>query len=307
MKIKDLLFFCRNIVYTEFLLGGNKLIRGLSTAGLGSVKNLEELITLASKNGFGAVDTSGQELRNLIEEKGGLDAAKAFLKEHNIIIGSIGLPVEWRQSDEKFRAGLGTLLEDAKIAAEFGCTNASTYVLPATDQPTAQFMMTATKRLRLCAQILKEYGIQLGLEFVGPHHLRTAWKNPFIWEMSDMLEWIEVIGEPNVGLLLDSYHWYTINGTYEDLIALSPSQIAHVHLNDAKDVPVEEVLDNERVFPGEGVIDLATFLKALDEIGYKGAVSQEILTKEPLTDSSEELAKRSGDAFEKVYAAAELN
>src|SRR5699024_8106561 len=138
------------------------------------------------------------------------------------------------------------------------------------------FMIIATKRLRLCAQILKEYGINLGLEFVGPHHLRTALENPFIWDMQEMIDWIEVIGEPNVGLLLDSYHWYTTGGTYEEITSLNASQIVHVHLNDAKDLPIEKVLDNDRLFPGEGVIDLTLFLKALAEIGYKGGVSQEI-------------------------------
>jgi len=281
------------------------MIKGLSTAGLGQVKNLEELIILASENGFGSVDTSGQELRDLAEEKG-LDNAKAFLNEQQVSIGSIGLPLEWRQTEEQFKEGLSILLEDAKIAAEFGCTSCCTYVLPATDYNAAHFMALATKRLRLCAQILKEYGINLGLEFVGPHHLRTAWENPFIWEMQDTLDWIDAIGEPNVGLLLDSYHWYTIEGTIEDLLALRPEQITHVHLNDAKDVPVEEVLDNDRLYPGEGVIDLAGFLKALDKIGYKGSVAQEILTKESLTESAKALAEKSGKAYAKVYAAADL-
>ena len=281
------------------------MIKGLSTAGIGHVKNLEELVLLASENGFGAVDTSGHELRNLKEEKG-LEGAKAFLREHNVKIGSIGLSVEWRQAQETFREGLATLLEDAKTAEEFGCTSCCTYVLPSTDENAAYFMVVATKRLRLCAQILKEYGVNLGLEFVGPHHLRTAWKNPFIWDMQETLEWIDVIGEANVGLLLDSYHWYTAGGTIDDLLSLQPSQITHVHLNDAKDVPIEEVLDNDRLFPGEGVIDLGGFLKALNEIGFKGTVAQEILTKEPLTESSKALAEKSGRAFEKVFGEAEL-
>ncbi|MEK3890503.1 sugar phosphate isomerase/epimerase family protein [Bacillus sp. FSL K6-3431] len=281
------------------------MIKGLSNAGLGKVRNVEELVLLASKNGFGVIDTSGQELRDFIGEKG-LEEARMFLEKHQMEIGSIGLGVEWRQSDAKFREGLATLLEDAKIAAEFGCTSCCTYVLPSTDNNAAHFMVLATKRLKLCAQILKEYGINLGLEYVGPHHLRTAWKNPFIWDLQSTLDWIDAIGEPNVGLLLDSYHWYTAGETYEDLIALKPSQITHVHLNDAKDVPIEEVLDNDRVYPGEGVIDLASFLKALNEIGYKGPIVQEILTKEPLNESNDVLAEKSGKAFDMIFTTAEI-
>lgn len=276
------------------------MIKGLSSAGLGNVKNLEQLVLLASKNGFEAVETSGKDLRDLIEAKG-VQGAKDFLNEYNIKIGSIGLPVEWRSSEELFQNGLTTLIVDAKVAAEFNCTSCCTYVLPSTDYNAAHFMALATKRLRLCAQILKEYGINLGLEFVGPHHLRTAWKNPFIWTMEQTLDWIDAIGEPNVGLLLDCYHWYTTGGTIEDILSLQPAHITHVHLNDAKDVPVEEALDNDRVYPGEGVIDLVSFLKALNQIGYKGVVAQEILSKEPPYESANDLAERSGNAFRKVF------
>lgn len=276
------------------------MIKGLSTAGLGQVKNIEHLIELASKNGFGAIETSGKALRDWVETKG-LAEAKSFLDQQQIIIGSIGLPVEWRGTDEQFQEGLPTLLADAKIAADFGCKSCCTYVLPATDQKPAHFMVQATKRLRLCAQILKEFGVHLGLEFVGPHHLRTAWKYPFVWTMEETLEWINVIGEPNVGLLLDSYHWYTTGGTVEDLLALDPSQITHVHINDAKDVPVTEALDNDRLYPGEGVIDLPAFLKALTDIGFKGVIAQEILTPESPIESAETLAEKSGKAFEKVF------
>lgn len=282
------------------------MIKGLSRAGLGNVENIEQLIQLAAKNGFGAIDTSGKELREWAESIG-LPEAKSFLKDHQMIIGSIGLPVEWRGTDQQFQEGLPTLLKDAKIAADFGCTSCCTYVLPATDEKPAHYMVQATKRLRLCAQILKEFGVNLGLEFVGPHHLRSAWKHPFVWTMQETLDWIEVIGEPNVGLLLDSYHWYTTSGTIEELLALDPAQITYVHLNDAKDVPVEEALDNDRLYPGEGVIDLTAFLQALAEIHYQGVVAQEILTIDPPGQNAEALAAKSGEAFKKVFTKAKLS
>ena len=167
-------------------------------------------------------------------------------------------------------------------------------------------MALATRRLRMCAQIVGAYGVRLGLEFVGPHHLRTAWKNPFIWTLQETLDWIDAIGEPNVGLLFDAYHWYTNELGTADIEALRAEQIIHVHINDAPDVPVQEALDNGRVYPGEGVIDLAGFLRALDAIGYKGAVSQEILSAEAPTESPESLVQRSKAGFDKVYAAAGL-
>ncbi|MFC5651817.1 sugar phosphate isomerase/epimerase family protein [Paenibacillus solisilvae] len=278
------------------------MLRGLSGAGLGKLENDEHLIELAGRYGFQAVDV---DAKGLIERHGA-DGARELLKKNNVVIGSIGLPVEWRSTDEAFRQGIVKLAQAAEAAAALGCTSCCTYILPATDLKAAHFMTLATRRLRICAQILGGYGIRLGLEFVGPHHLRTAWKNPFIWTMQETLDWIDAIGEPNVGLLFDAYHWYTNELTIADIEALRADQIVHVHINDAADLPVQDVLDNGRLYPGEGVIDLAGFLRALNGIGYKGAVTQEILSAAAPTDSPESLAERSKAGFDKVYKAAGL-
>lgn len=278
------------------------MLRGLTGAGLGKLESTEQFIELAAKYGFEAVDIDALAL----VESHSVDGARELLNKHGLVVGSIGLPVEWRGSEERFRADLPKLTQAAAAAAALGCTSCCTYVLPSTDLNAAHFMALATRRLRTCAQILGAYGIRLGLEFVGPHHLRTRWKHPFIWTVEETLDWIDAIGESNVGLLYDAYHWYTNGLTAADIEKLRPEQIVHVHINDAPDVPVEDVLDNGRVYPGEGVIDLAGFLQALAKIGYKGAVSQEILTATPPTDSPESLVQRSKAGFDKVYAAAGL-
>ena len=278
------------------------MLRGLTGAGLGKLESTEQFIELAAKYGFEAVDIDALAL----VESHSIDGARELLSKHGLVVGSIGLPVEWRGSEERFRADLPKLTQAAAAAAALGCTSCCTYVLPSTDLNAAHFMALATRRLRTCAQILGAYGIRLGLEFVGPHHLRTRWKHPFIWTVEETLDWIDAIGESNVGLLYDAYHWYTNGLTAADIEKLRPEQIVHVHINDAPDLPVEDVLDNGRVYPGEGVIDLAGFLQALAKIGYIGAVSQEILTATPPTDSPESLVQRSKAGFDKVYAAAGL-
>ena len=44
----------------------------------------------------------------------------------------------------------------------------------------------------------------------------------------------------------------------------------------APDLAPEKILDNERLMPGEGVIDFAGFFGALRKIGYTGGVSPEV-------------------------------
>lgn len=272
---------------------------GLTHAGLGAVDD-EWLIEAAASQGFQTVDLdpSGLIARH------GAEGANALLRRHHIRVSAFGLPVEWRTTEEVFRDGLSKLTSTAAAAAAIGCTNCVTYILPSTDEPAAYFMAVAVKRLRICAQTLGAYGIRLGLEYVGPHHLRTRWKHPFIWEQKETLAFIDAIGEPNVGLLLDAYHWYTTGQSTAEIEKLEPHQIVHVHLNDARPVAAEEALDNDRLYPGEGVIPLADFLQALARTGYRGAVTQEVLTPHPPTATPDQLLRRSAEGIKKVLDSA---
>jgi sugar phosphate isomerase/epimerase len=278
------------------------MLRGLTYAGLGHLQSDELFIQLAAKYGFQAVDLDAWSL----VESFGIEGARGMLQEHGIMIGSTGLPVEWRTTEEEFREGLVKLAQSAASASALGCTSCCTYILPSTDLKAAHFMALATRRLRICAQILGAYGIRLGLEFVGPHHLRTHFRYPFIWTLEETLDWIEAIGERNVGLLFDAYHWYTNGLTVADLERLRAEQIVHVHINDAPDVPVQEAMDNGRLYPGEGVIDLIGFLQGLRTIGYQGVIAQEILSVTPPSEKPDILFQRSKRGFDKLFTAAGL-
>ena len=65
----------------------------------------------------------------------------------------------------------------------------------------------------------------------------------------------------------------------------------HVHISDAKPAPAEEVRDNQRFMPGEGVIDLIGFFQALKKIGYEDGVSPEPLGRVPAEMPPEEGAR----------------
>ena len=62
-------------------------------------------------------------------------------------------------------------------------------------------------------------------------------------------------------------------------------------MSDAKAQPPEDVRDNQRLLPGEGVIDLVGFFQALKKINYRDAVSPEPLGRIPAEMSPEEGAR----------------
>jgi hypothetical protein len=102
--------------------------------------------------------------------------------------------------------------------------------------------------------------MRFGLEFVGPETARIGPKamgpNEFIWTLPQTMDLIGDINAPadNVGLLLDSFHWFCTGSNLSEIENLRAQDVVHVHINDAPDRPLSEQMDFERLLPGDGVI-----------------------------------------------------
>src|SRR5438094_688880 len=131
----------------------------------------------------------------------------------------------------------------------------STYIMPSSERPKAEQRKIYKERFHAAADILARAHVRLGLEFLGPVHLRKLYPHEFIWRMDEMLEFARECG-PNVGILLDSWHWHHAGATVADIVTAGKNGIVHVQVNDSPQLPPEKILDNERLMPGEGVIDL---------------------------------------------------
>lgn len=239
----------------------------------------------AAANGYGGVEYSAEPISRLILEKSA-QAAQDLLATKRAKLGVFSLPVDFRTTEENFRKSVPVLKDHAAAAATVGCTRCVTWLNPSLDDDPVAFAFRATRRLRECAKMLRDQDINFGLEWVGTPSLRVrpdgtrARKHDFIYTLPQALEFIEAIGEPNVGLLVDSWHWYTARHTVEDLQKLPREKIIHVHVNDAPNKPIEEQLDNQRLLPGEsGVIDLVGFLGAIKAKGYHGFIAVETFSE----------------------------
>ena len=97
-----------------------------------------------------------------------------------------------------------------------------------------------------------------------------------------MMELVHAIDTGNVGLLVDSWHWYTSHDTVAELLQLTNHDIVHVHVNDAPSgIAIDQQVDNHRRLPiTTGVIDLKGFINTLVKIGYDGPVECEPFDQE---------------------------
>ena len=260
------------------------MIPTLNGVTIGGQPPLKDYIALAQKYGFGGIEFGIGEAVKLGKETSLADV-KALFESAGVIPASWGIPVEWRKDTAKFEEDLAHLPAQAEAARAIGASRVCTWIPPAVQGDPTEFRNQTISRFRKIATILGDYGVRFGLEWVGPYTLRhgpsAMGPHEFVWNMPATLELIADIDSPhrNVGLLVDCFHWFTTGATGADLEALTPSQIVHVHINDAPDKPRDAQIDGERLLPGEGVIDLGEFLGALTKIGYDGPVAVETFGK----------------------------
>lgn len=251
--------------------------------------SLQDYLELANRTGYASVDVDFGTLQNAISEHG-FHKVQDMFDLNQLQLASFGLPVNVHGSDSDYQASLRQLPAIAELALRLGATRCCTWLWSTIDEEPVPYASRLARRFRESANVLSQYGIGLGLEFVGPHHLRHK-RYPFVLNLQDLLAYMDAIHAPNVGILLDSYHWYTAQIPLSELRELKGHQIIHVHLNDSNLEP-ELAHDQERLLPGEGRIDLQGFISVLDQIGYVGPVSLEVLHKTPFLGTDEERAKR---------------
>lgn len=248
----------------------------LSCGALGIKASQTEAIDYAARYGFDVVDADGGYLGNLPPA----DLARLLdsMKAKNVGWAMAGFPTEFRKDDAAFSESIKTFPAYAAGLERAGVKRVTTWISPnSADLTYMQNLRTHARRLREAAGILNDHGIRFGMEYVGP---KTSWSTrryPFVHTMAEMKELIAEIDRPNVGFVLDSWHWYTSGETKKDLLTLRGNQVVSVDLNDAPTgIPVDQQMDGKRELPAAtGVIDAGSFLGALQTIGYDGPVRAE--------------------------------
>lgn len=245
-----------------------------------TVRNQKEANDLAHRHRFEAVEPRGEELAAMSAQQ--LADTLGDLKTKGLVWSATGLPVDFRKDDTTFKDGLAKLPRIASALQKAGASRIGTWLSPSHDTLTyrANFKQHAA-RLRDVGHVLKQHGIRLGLEYVGTQLLLVRGRYPFVHTLAETRELIAEIGTGNVGLVLDTWHWWTAGDTESDLLTLTNNDVVSVDLNDApRGIPKEQQKDNERELPAAtGVIDVATFLTALVKIGYDGPVRPEPFNK----------------------------
>jgi len=151
------------------------------------------------------------------------------------------------------------------------------------------------RSLRLCADIVRETGARLALEFTSYGGLTS---------LSEAIDLCAAVGWERCGVLVDSLHFFRTGEPWSDLRALDGDQIALVHLDDAPAATGHDSMFESRfgrLPPGAGSLPLEDFRDAIATTGYRGVVSAEVLSAELRALSPEEGARALIGALRQVW------
>ena len=162
----------------------------------------------------------------------------------------------------------------------------------------------AADGIREVALLAADLGTRLAVEVVRGD---LGFDASFVRTLPEAAEFIELVGEANVGLCYDVYHVWDSPEILQNTERLA-AQTFVVQISDWPDPP--RSLADRRI-PGEGIIDLAGIFGALDRGGYDGWYELEIFSDDGRWGSDfpdslwklppSDLLARSREAFDQLW------
>lgn len=257
--------------------------------------DLDEDIRAAAAAGFDCLEIWAAKLRKYLAAGRTTGDLKASLAAHGLAPYSINSieRVTFREGAGR-EALLAECEELSRAAAEIGCPYVVVVpgLLPA-GATRADVIDESARVLEEMAAVAARHGVGLAFEFLGQPRCSVQ-----TLELAD--EIVRRVGRADVGLVLDSFHFYAGGSSVESIDALDPARLFIFHINDAEDLPREQLEDRHRLLPGLGILPLREIVSALRRIGYDRVASVEIFRPEYWERDPTELARDAKAAVERA-------
>ncbi len=159
--------------------------------------------------------------------------------------------------------GTAYLKACVRATSEIGARNLSgviysQHVKPTTKSPTQKEWQYSADALRSVARYAQDYNVQIGLEPVN------RYETYLINTCAQARRLMEMIGEENVKIHLDTYHMNIEEKNFYDATMLAGKDLIHYHL-----------CENDRGIPGTGLVNWDDIFRALGDLNYQGYAALE--------------------------------
>lgn len=280
--------------------------KGISYWSFYDAPKLEEAFRRAKESGFEAVevclDEKGEVSMSSTEED--MKKVLAAAKGAGVELPSVATGLYWEHSLTSSDPGTVKKAKDItvqmiKVASWLGADTVlvvpgavDVFFIPDSEKlPYDVVYERAFEAVKELSAVAEEYKVNIGLE--------NVW-NKFLLSPLEMRDFIDKIGSPYVGSYFDTGN-VLLTGFPEDWIRILGERIKKVHVKDFKNKGFD---GNEG--PVDGFADLTAgdvnwleVVKALDEIGYDGPLTAEMVP--PTGNIQEEnLIQNTSDALDRI-------
>lgn len=251
--------------------------------------SFKDRVEAAAKAGFKGMGFVHGGLMPNVDELG-YEQMREILRQNGIQHIELEFLVDWYQIGERRRQSDKVRRELLEAAKSLGAR--AIKVGPGIGEDIADVELMA-RELKQLAQEAAEHNTTIVLEIMPFSNIRT---------IGTALSIIEATNEPNAGLLLDIWHLSRGGISYDEIANIPPHFIKSIELNDADRYPIQPLWQDtihRRRLPGEGYLDVPSFIKAVQATGYNGPWGLEVLSE---VQRKLPLDKMANDAFKATIA-----
>ena len=254
----------------------------------------DAFLPIAKKAGFGAVELTQDKVEPVLASNS-LKTLTNQIRAQGLTVASINGPENFNLLDEhRFSEITERTRRLSEAARELNCN--LLVPVPSPVQSGVSVDEVRTKTAESLAELADTCGedINLGLEFLGI-------KECSVNSLRDAVEIVKAANRKNVGLVLDSFHLYLSDPQFSKMKELNRDGVFMVHVNDSEPGERSTLRDANRLYPGEGVIDLKRFGADLARMRYDGFLSLELLRPSYWEEDPERVAAIGRESLRKVF------
>jgi sugar phosphate isomerase/epimerase len=233
---------------------------------------LKDKIRVAAEAGYDGIELWVNEIEKYETDGGNLKDLAAEIKDRGLFVPNvIGLWDCMPMEEEAWKKSLEATRNRMRLAAGAGSRHVA--AIPAPDRPDFDLKCGADRYRALLKIGRDEFNIIVACEFVG-----------FMKGVHRLGQGVAIAldaDDPDACLVADTFHLYRGGSGFEGIRHLNGSFIAVFHWNDVPaDPPREQLGDEHRIYPGDGILPLKKTLAYLREINYGGPLSLEMFNRE---------------------------
>ena len=240
---------------------------------------VDKQIEVCGKAGFDGIELWVSDIEAYREKGGNLTDLAKRLKDNNLVLENIIGFAQWASDDQSRRdAGFQQMQREMEMTASLG----------------GKFIAAPLSGVNRLESSLDDYAerflrvIEAG-KSQGITPLLELWGSGALSKLADAVHIIIATGHPDANLLLDFYHLFRGNNSFDSLNLINVAQLPVFHINDYPSTPPREKLrDSDRVYPGDGICPFNRIIPLMQKGGFKGSFSVELFNEGYCKDNTVE-------------------